>query len=1072
MHALQRIAVLAVLAVLAVFAAAALPGEEPSRIGWQEEFEQATAWIDAAAKPVSGTPLATARAEGGVLTLTAVCGALFPGSKHPEWPEWPVEGGRSEFTEIQVVVDREVDLDVYRYLTVRVPAKSNYVHLRVNGRGTKVLYTTGVHAQDLALLGLTGKQRLTLSLSFLNASGSIALDWLRLVRVLDEQERPTLIPAGMVLREERLAASPYHGLEALNARAGRPLATARAGGEWCVYREPGTGAEIWKMTASPANDCRVGFNRDGSAFTVHGRAAKGFHVWDWPSRAFTLVEGGLSDASPRFSATEPSQMIIAENTWIARPRRRIDLFTYDFRTTEKVPLASFETDAPWKVQELSGSADSGKLLFGFRETSEVWLIDPSIPDIAKRATRIILPSRLKASHLCRSDTAIAWYRCYTYEGWQMDLGTGQLTLAHTAAVGHGAGGPRMSIGGYGEDLKLLIENDLGPQTEAMAEAERVRIFANYRQVVEVDYGCVTGDGQWMLTDGTKGDLYAQHLLFSIDDPAAVLHLCHHNTSRNEWTTNTYSSPSPDATKVAWISDQFDDGDVYLAITGRPAAPTAVTATRTGDGVALSWQAPASREIASYRIYRSAHSGLDFHALDQVASTNACIDRSPPAGPLFYVVVAVEPSGLEGAFSAEVAVDAPAASPRTVYIEAEAMAWRPPARVAFHGDASGSRYLRIHHASPDEAAVCTIMARFDLPAGHYAVWLRGRAEGVAGAWNRSSPDTGAIDFDRGSPEVRPPFTWRVMDTRLTTTGGAGTVMFSAGVDGLALDAIALSDDPAFDPAAAGVVTGPTVVPPPPATALSGKALSPYAIELSWSPGDGAVARYDVHVGDDPASLGNATIIGSTTGTVFGDSGLRPGTPYTYHVVAVDARGQHSTAVSVVVSTSAQAVQTEVVDLAHAELDARLVPVAAATGARLATLPAGDGVAAPAMISYAVDIRTDGDYLVWVTYRPAYAQDFAIAVAIDGKPAGTWQLRPPFSPMWKRDAAPEYVWTDKIVADGTDVFHFAPGRHVITLALDPKLGALQHAIGTLVVSNDHSFRPAGYSPQANWAKRWWQ
>ncbi len=48
----------------------------------------------------------------------------------------------------------------------------------------------------------------------------------------------------------------------------------------------------------------------------------------------------------------------------------------------------------------------------------------------------------------------------------------------------------------------------------------------------------------------------------------------------------------------------------------------------------------------------------------------------------------------------------------------------------------------------------------------------------------------------------------------------------------------------------------------------------------------------------------------------------------------------------------------------------------------------------------------------------------------------------------------------------------GRHVLTLALDPKLGALQHAIGTLVVSNDHSFRPAGFSPQANWAKRWWQ
>ncbi|MBA3709229.1 MAG: fibronectin type III domain-containing protein, partial [Planctomycetes bacterium] len=667
-----------ILALCSVFTIGAAAVEVP-RIGWEEPFDQPTAWIAAAAKPTAGTPMASAAAAGGVLTLTTVCGALFPGTTHPEWPEWPAEGGRSEFTEIAVTTDVEVDLDVHRYLCVRVPAKSAYAFLKINGVGTKVLYTTGMHAQDLSELGLKGRQHLTLSLSFLNTSGALSLDWLRLVRSLDDQERAALIGPGMVLREERLGAHPYHGLEAMNARAGRPCHAEPLGGEWCVYTEPDTGAEIWKMTASPENDCRVSFNRDGSAFTVSGRAANGFHIWDWPSRSFKLMVGGLSDASPMFSATEPASMIVAENTWFTRPHRRNDLFRCDFRSGAKEPLASFETDAPWRVQELTGSG-SGKLLFGFRETPEVWLIDPAIADISRRARQIILPKRLKASHLCHGDQAIAWYNCYTYEGWQMDLATGELVLAHTATVGHGAGGPERSIGGYGPDMKLLVENDLTPQTEA--DADRVRIFANYRQKVEVDYGGISRDGRWMVTDGTEGDLYAQHLMFAIGDPASVLHICHHNTSRNEWSTNTYSTPSPDATKLAWISDQFDDGDVYLAITGRPAAPTAVSANRTGAAVRLIWTPPVAREISGYRIYRSQQSGCGYRAVTvpPVVATEFT-DTAAPAGPLFYAVAMVEPSGLESRFSAEAGVDA-ADRPRTFFLAAESMSWSAPARLAF------------------------------------------------------------------------------------------------------------------------------------------------------------------------------------------------------------------------------------------------------------------------------------------------------------------------------------------------------------------------------------------------------
>jgi hypothetical protein len=65
----------------------------------------------------------------------------------------------------------------------------------------------------------------------------------------------------------------------------------------------------------------------------------------------------------------------------------------------------------------------------------------------------------------------------------------------------------------------------------------------------------------------------------------------------------------------------------------------------------------------------------------------------------------------------------------------------------------------------------------------------------------------------------------------------------------------------------------------------------------------------------------------------------------------------------------------------------------------------------------------------------------------------------------------VWTDKIVIGSKDVFVLKPGKHTISITLDPKVGDLQHAFGKLWITNDHSFRPEGYDPRANFLKKWY-
>ena len=1011
------------------------------RIGWEESFKDISLWKMAIDHPKSGTP-PTCEALDGKIKITTCVGALDKNMKRPDWPEWPLNPG-SEFSSFAVQYDVDVYLDLYHYLVVRIPEKSVIFSLWINDKPTKVCYTTGIHSQDLKELGLSGKQKICLKGSFLNTSGSVTLQYLRLVSELSEEEKKGLIGAGMAFREEKLTSIPYHGLEEFNKRAGRPARTGKEGSEWLVYRDSSTNAEIWKMTDLDSNEFKVSFNCDGSAFSLYGRRAPGFDIFDFKSRAFIGVKGGCTDAAARFSSTEPESMIIAENTSLAKERndrmaRRIDIIRFNFRTGERSEIASFEPKT-WVVQEFFSSPVSSKMLFGLRESPQVFLIDPSLP-AGKRVREITLPTRLKGAGLFNNDTEIGWYNCYTYQGFLMNLSTGNTIAANRPSVGHAAGGPFSYIGTYG-DLRIVVPNGLHPQTEETAD--EVKIFANYIKPLETDYGHISANGKWMITDGMGGDLSGQHVMVPLNDPAAVMRICKHNTSRNDWDTNTYGYSSPDATKFAWVSDQFGNGDIYFAVTGRPAAPSNFKCELSGGKAVLSWKAPEGmRELAGYRIYLSKESGRGFVPLNREPLKGNRFTWIPGGqGTDFFVVAAVEPSGIEGSFSDEISIQPKGvtSAPLTCFKEAEEAEGKAPARIVLNGEASGSRYLRIHHASGAEPENGRIVFKPVLNPGKYALWLLARAEDSPGNWAlmNGNPATTAVSGKR--------FAWYKIPAFVDVKEyGAVSVELQSSTDGLALDRIAVSSDPAFNPGNEELT-----VPQAPMTELAAEATA-QSVKLSWSPSKAQnIARYDIHCGgsDDPLSLGNGTIIGSTADCFFTDWGLKPATEYTYRVVAVDSRGNYSKAATLKVSTAAQPVQ---IISGEKTIDP----------------------AAPERITFTLDVKDEAPLMLWAKYRPAFVKDFAVGVEIDGNKAGNWKLRAPYRPMWwtltAKEGGPALEFVDKISAGGKDVFTLAPGKHSVTLVLNPKLADKQHVILELKASNDHSFRPAGYDPRADFPK----
>lgn len=741
------------------------------RIGFEETFAAADGWnvtngaplksIDLKKLPAAPAPQLPAGTPVPNILFTTVCGALNKDMRRDDWPEWPKQPFDSH-TSIQKKYDAKVNLDVYRYLVIDMPIRGCNVVLAVNGVALPIAYTTGLRVYDLNIrehASLKGFQKITLAMEFLNTSGSVGFNSLRLVASLTPEERKVLMPVPVEYKKETLVAHPYHRLEALNRRAGRAR-HAEYEGQLCVYRDTLSGATVWKLTDQPgdqhfrASDSTLGWSADGRFFQVNG-GKNGKNVFDFQTGQWlkTALVGEAAQPLPDYAARwdskkHPGRIYGYKVDHSRAPDKIFRFYAFDSATGQETEIAQWKTQAKWAVRELATSPTTDKAVIGLRESTECSVIDPDHTDPAQRVQPITLSTRLKGLHFGKQDTTLIWHNCYTYEQWERVVvpthpneKIGDTHLAYYTGGGHAGSGGGFNLNHY-EGLTLIRPSDL---TEWMA-GDQVKIFAYYRQPFECDYGALTADGRWWVVNGTGGDVANQILMVDGHDCASISRLAGMNTSRNDWSTNTYTLASSNGQRVAWVSDQLGDGDVHFVDTPQPPQPgkfPPLTPPKNPKGeflphgvLKLTWEKSESTHATRTEIYafpaKLFPPKRPLPAGDNDSVIGAVLPQQPqqffdwggeaPGETVTYHLIAVDARGNRSA-PAALAVTWPAlAKLVTLEIQTVDLPQNPDIEII---ERAGEKMAAADLNAPrNEAHPARLNIPFTLPvAGDYAIWVR-------------------------------------------------------------------------------------------------------------------------------------------------------------------------------------------------------------------------------------------------------------------------------------------------------------------------------------------------------------
>jgi hypothetical protein len=736
------------------------------------------------------------------------------------------------------------------------------------------------------------------------------------------------------------------------------------------------------------------------------------------------------------------------------------------------------------VTDIGFAENTDAIAVGFRETPRVFVFDPTKPP-PQRVRAITLPMRLKGIGLSPDGKRLFWNRCYWYESWEMDLETGEQRLAFQAGGGHAGGGGGLRLGG-GEGLYTAFPVGLND----WKAGDQVKVLLNYRKGWATDYGHLSRDRAWYTANGVAGDMLGQIVTAATRDPGTVLRLAYLNTSRNDWTNNNVVKSSPDYTKVAWVSDLWGYNAACIAWTRQPEPPRALSAVREGDAVSLKWTRPTvnygsrpAAETMGYNLYRSENNG-PYLALNRGAIRGESYrDENVGQASLYrYLVCAQEFSGLEGCPSNEAIVSQMLVDgllPRfpLAHLEAEHANLSPPARQVFNGWTSAWRFVRVTKELETEKAG---RIDFDVEAqtpGDYSLWLRVRAGDIPGKWQVSLGANALGDVAVESIDWK----WVKLAAPVKLEAAKMKLALASSDDGLAVDKIVLAGDPAYVPRA---LDDRFSVPPRKLDYLVATETTESSARIAWwnPKAECDVARYDVFAGDTPDfPCDQAHLVASTARGEFLDWGLEPGRPVTYKVVVVNRRGLASDPASITVTTKPVQKTLLAFSIDQAKLDPRLVKETKA-GKRYAYLPGKEedtGEGAPADIAWDFNLPVAGEYHVWCQYAPAdtYYTWMNVATQLDDVLGGkaAWRMRSPFRDMsgtryrnWSED-----LWfTDRVTMYAyptlLDTFKLAAGPHRLTFQMTAKMKEYHHKIAFVWITNDPSFRPPGWDPQADFTK----
>jgi hypothetical protein len=460
----------------------------------------------------------------------------------------------------------------------------------------------------------------------------------------------------------------------------------------------------------------------------------------------------------------------------------------------------------------------------------------------------------------------------------------------------------------------------------------------------------------------------------------------------------FSMLSPDATKIHYGSSMTGRFRNYIAVMAHPRPPVAIAWRADQAAVVLDWQPSVyRRETRGYLVYRGERSGGPYQMLspEPVEATEWRDTTVQPGQAYYYVVSAVEHSGLESGWSDEAAragVGLPAElqSPLIVYTEPEA-AIRDLPTGALPGlamgvdrrEASDWYYLYRHpEAERGEASLPV-----HVPAnGRYHVWARVRSRGPEpGRWSiavAGQARTVSTAADR--------WTWvRADEGPLELDAGRAAIGLATADAAAQLDLLCLTTDAGFTPA------GPrprNTQRPAMVQEVRVESLRPRVNRLVWQSSESAgLAHYHVYAAREPFDAPDQRLrIGSPTEPELIDWGLQSGTEYFYAVTAVDRQGNESPlSRSVSVATPPRDMPPAWIELHFAAAET-IGPFerSTAAGTRGAAYLVPEDVETNG-VSWEIDVPHAGRYYLWLRYLHRGSGERggevsqSVRVALDGR-----------------------------------------------------------------------------------------
>ncbi len=850
---------------------------------------------------------------------------------------------------------------------------------------------------------------------------------------------------------------PHHGLTQAAARRGwRQREHVQRGdtylSERTVFRDTSTGCLAWRMTSDPAVDVDdyydiPSWNADGSVI--------GFWSWRDGEKARWLMDANGANLRPM--PTPPDGQSIHTGYWSVIHRDRYYYAVVDETHTRVMALNPFSGE----VQEIVAvPGDLGQMmpphpreehfLFGKRQDrpGQTQTYNPEITDepswiyvvsLAGEVQEIALERRWHRLRFCKSDDLRIFFN-YDRPRTQYTVlpdGSDRHEIPYTG--GH----PDWPMGGG--ELTFFAEGSIwGVRYDGTERREVLRLGSG-------GHGGPCRDGKYFVSDthGGTEPLYPESVLYLRTDGSGVAHpVFRHQSSfyahtqlwhPDHHSTHAHPVASPDGTKQIFNSDMLGEfTDIYVAVNRLPDPPRDLVARLDGRSVVLTWKEPEqARELAGYNVYRYDEDTGAWKQLSYLPQRGTAWRGPQRKTAAYYVVTAVEHSGLESRPSNQIYQLGNEYWDGTVRFTYEAEAGTLTWPLHEKMDPLGASNLYYVGCAEGQAGG-SVAIETALPASRqFRLWARVRGQGALDA-SLDGAEWGT------APCAGEAWEWVAAGEPRMVMSGSHVITFTPTTGSEGLDKILITDDLELTPV--GLMGLDEAAPDAP-TGLRAEPAGPNGLLLAWDELKvNDLDHYNVYCGRTAEfECTQEALVGSPSEHEFVDWGLEPGGTYWYRVTSVDRHGNES-APCEPLEGAVPALEPAVHLLLEAGQAKRrnmeLEQVAAVQGQ---VLVRGQRDEEPSA-EWRVNLRQEGLFALWGRSTHQREEPAEFDVLLDGEAIARWQV-------WGRWG--EWLWSPmgKKVTGSPELFQIGAGRH--TLRLVPRTPWAR--IADVVLTNDPAWWP---------------